>query len=105
MNQREVEVLDIICAADKPLISSDIVEYKHDLTQSTVIAVLRKLTNEKVVEVAGVTHSGKVLSRTYIPTEKAKDAVKNHYIELFQQTKHILSKKELKEIVDEAYLN
>ena len=103
MNQREVEVLDIICGAENPLTSSDIVDQKKGLTQSTVIAVLRRLMSEKVVEVAGVTHSGKVLSRTYIATDLAKAAVREHYMNLFQQTKNVLTSTEMKEIVKAAY--
>ncbi len=51
----------------------DIVNCKAGLTQSTVTAVLRKLLREEFVEVVGVTHSGKVLSRTYRPTPASQE--------------------------------
>lgn len=103
MNQRELEVLDIVCAAKIPVTSSDIVDRKKGLTQSTVIAVLRKLAADNLVKVEGVTHSGKVLSRTYVPGEKAKEVVLEYYLKEFETTKNILSKSDLKEIVEKVY--
>lgn len=103
MNQRELEVLDIVCSTEKPMTSTDVVNCKKGLTQSTVIAVLRKLFAQKIVDVSGVTHSGKVLSRTYIPGEKAKESVEDYYKEQFKTTKHILTKQEMKKILEETY--
>ena len=100
LSNREIEILDIICAAHEPVTSTDITNKKRELTQSTVIAVLRKLAAEDMVSVAGVTHSGKVLSRTYVPGKNAKAAVAEHYAMQFETTKHILSGAELKELVD-----
>ena len=104
MNPRELEVLNIICAAGgKSLTSTDIVNCKRDLTQSTVIAVLRRLNAIGAVEVAGATHSGKVLSRTYIPGPKAKEIIREYYTEELTRTKGILSADDIKEIVEEVY--
>ncbi len=103
MNQRELEVLNIIYAEGKPLMSTDIVNCKRDLTQSTVIAVLRKLLAMGAVEVSGVTHSGKVLSRTYAPGPKAKEKISQYYEEELARTKNILSMEEISEIITKVY--
>lgn len=103
MNQRELEVLNIICAAKEPVTSTDIVNCKWDLTQSTVISVLRRLLATEAVEVAGVTHSGKVLSRTYIPGPRAKEVIREYYTEEFARTKDILSADDIREIVARVY--
>lgn len=83
LNTRELDVLNVLWKTDEPMTSTDIVNQQRNLTQSTVIAVLRKLLKDNLVEVAGVTHSGKVLSRTYRPTEKSQkvivDNFKNNY--------------------------
>lgn len=83
INQRELDVLNILWKAEQPMMATDIVNTGNGLTQSTVTAVLRKLLHEKLVEVSGVTHSGKVLSRTYRPTEACKDAILNHFCDTY----------------------
>lgn len=95
---RELEVLNIICAAKKPMTSTDIVNEKRCLTQSTVIACLRNLTKAGAVRIDGVTYSGKVLSRTYVPGENAKASVLENYRDLFQNTDAIIDFEDLKNI-------
>lgn len=85
LNDRELDVLNILWKFKKPMTSTDVVNEMRGLTQSTVIAVLRKLLKDELVEVNGVTHSGKVLSRTYCPTEKSKEVLFNGFIELYQK--------------------
>jgi len=48
-----------------------------------------------MVEVVGVTHSGRVLSRTYKATEKAKQAALDYFIELYREFKDAVSQEEL----------
>lgn len=79
MNPRELDVLNILWKTDEPMTSTDIVNEQRGLTQSTVIAVLRKLLKDELVEVAGVTHSGKVLSRTYRPTEVSRELILQNF--------------------------
>ena len=83
LNQREYDVLNILWKSEEPMMSTDIVNEMKDLTQSTVIAVLRKLLKDNLVEVCGVTHSGKVLSRTYRPTEESKEVLLNSFLDLY----------------------
>ncbi len=83
LNPRELDVLNILWRTDEPMMATDIVNARLGLTQSTVTAVLRKLLNEGLVEVVGIEHSGKVLGRTYRPTEISKDIVLNSFLELY----------------------
>lgn len=84
LNQRELDVLNILWENhETPMTSSDIMYKMRGLTQSTVISVLRKLLKDNLVEVCGVTHSGKVLSRTYRPTEESKTELLNSFLELY----------------------
>ena len=83
LNPRELDVLNILWKSGQPMTSTDIVNEMRGLTQSTVIAVLRKLLKDNLVEVCGVTHSGKVLSRTYRPTEESKEVLLNSFLDLY----------------------
>ena len=91
MNERELDVLSILARKGEPMMATEVVSAKLGLTQSTVTAVLRKLLNEKLVEVAGITHSGRVLSRTYQPTAKAKAAVLEYMVGQFDKCAGIIT--------------
>lgn len=95
MNPRELDVLSILWKSDQPMMATDIVNAGEGLTQSTVTAVLRKLLHAKLVEVAGVTHSGKVLSRTYRPTEASREAVLKDFTDNYSNFSEIISKTSL----------
>lgn len=95
LNPRELDVLNILWKFDKDMTSTDIVNEQRGLTQSTVIAVLRKLLKDDLVEVAGVTHSGKVLSRTYRPTANSKEVIKNNFTTDYANFKDVISKSDL----------
>ncbi len=95
LNQRELDVLNILWKSDEPMTSTDIVNEMRGLTQSTVIAVLRKLLAENLVEVCGVTHSGKVLSRTYRPTETSREVILNYFASDYASFKNVVSKSDI----------
>lgn len=95
MNPRELDVLNILWKSEQPMMATDIVNTGDGLTQSTVTAVLRKLLHAKLVEVVGVTHSGKVLSRTYRPTEASRDAILNGFTDNYSSFSNIISKSSL----------
>lgn len=97
MNKRELDVLSILFASEEEMTSTDICNAQADLTQSTVIAVLRALLRNGLVEVAGVTHSGKVLSRTYRPAPGAKRAVLEYFLQELDNVKAIFTIDELAE--------
>lgn len=95
MNERELDVLNILWKSEEPMMATDIVEKQSDLTQSTVTAVLRKLLKNGLVEVVGITHSGRVLSRTYRPTEKSKVIILDHFVKQYSLFKDVVELDEL----------
>ncbi|MCM1111713.1 MAG: BlaI/MecI/CopY family transcriptional regulator [Muribaculum sp.] len=95
INPRELDVLNILWKSEQPLMATDIVNAGDGLTQSTVTAVLRKLLRAKLVEVAGITHSGKVLSRTYRPTEASREAILQDFTDNYNSFSDVVSKSTL----------
>lgn len=95
LNPRELDVLNILWKSDEAMTSTDIVNEMRGLTQSTVIAVLRKLLQDELVEVCGVTHSGKVLSRTYRPTEASRNVILNNFASDYKSFKNVVSKSDI----------
>lgn len=95
LNPRELDVLNILWRSDEAMTSTDIVNEMRGLTQSTVIAVLRKLLKDDLVEVCGVTHSGKVLSRTYRPTEASREVILNNFATDYASFRNVISKSDI----------
>ncbi|MBR1700369.1 MAG: MarR family transcriptional regulator [Lachnospiraceae bacterium] len=91
LNQREMDVLSILCGSDKSLTATQIVGRRKGLTQSTVTAVLRKMLRENLVEVDGVTHSGKVLSRMYKPSATCLETITEHFKQMYSSVAYIVS--------------
>ena len=89
LTSREVDMMNILWASEKPLIASEIADSRPDLTVNTVQAVLRKLLKYQLIEVADIVYSGTVLSRSYRPTitseEFALHEVTSDYL-AFQKT-------------------
>lgn len=89
LTSREVDIMNILWASEKPLIASEIADSRPDLTVNTVQAVLRKLLKYQLIEVANIVYSGTVLSRSYRPTitseEFALHEVTSDYL-AFQKT-------------------
>lgn len=75
MNKKEIDVLKVLWKSQKPMSLADIVNNCEGLSKSSVNTILARLLKEKQIEVAGITYSGKVLSRTYRPTEASKNKV------------------------------
>lgn len=90
LNPREFDILNILWSADREMTSTDIADEMDGLTQSTVLAVLRRLLKGGFVDIVGVTHSGKVLSRTYRPTEKSKEILLDSFLELYSSFANIV---------------
>ena len=95
LNPRELDVLNILWRTAQAMTSTDIVNEQRGLTQSTVIAVLRKLLKDDLVQVDGVTHSGKVLSRTYRPTENSREVIMRNFADDYANFKNVISKSDL----------
>ncbi len=90
LNARELDVLNLLWSGSEPMTVIDIVKASPDLTQSTVSAVLRKLLNSELVDAVGVTHSGKVLSRTYRPAEASKDIILQSFCERYGSFSNVI---------------
>lgn len=95
MNERELDVLNILWKSEEPMMATDIVGAQHNLTQSTVTAVLRKLLKDELVEVTGVTHSGRVLSRMYKPTEKSQKVIMDHFLKQYSLFRNVITPEEM----------
>lgn len=102
LNPRELDVLNILWKNTEPMMATDIVNAGEGLTQSTITAVLRKLLHAKLVEVVGVTHSGKVLSRTYRPTEASKQIILQNFVEQYESFNSVISIDELISVLKES---
>ena len=83
LNEWEIDVLSILWRTDEAMTAIDILNAKKGLTQSTVTTVLRKMLNAGWVDTVGVTHSGKVLSRTYRPMEASINVILKHFTEFY----------------------
>lgn len=99
MNQRELDVLNILWSTDDPMTAIDIVNKKKELTQSTVTAVIRKLLGDGLVETREVVHSGRVLARTYRPTEKSRTALLEYFIGQYSSFSKVISPEEICEAI------
>ncbi len=68
LTEREIDILNILWSAGKPLVASDIHKLDNSISLNTIQAVLRKLLSKKLIEVAEIVYSRTVLSRSYRPT-------------------------------------
>lgn len=87
ITDREQDILNILWAAEKPLVASDIAKSKDSLSINTVQAVLRKLLQKKLIKVADIVYSGTVLSRTYQPTISPNDFTLQQIVSQFEDAK------------------
>jgi len=95
LNPRELDVLNILWKSEDAMMATDIVNAGEGLTQSTVTAVLRKLLKDDLVEVVGITHSGRVLSRTYRPTENSREVILQNFTHTYSCFNNIISESTL----------
>ena len=95
LNPRELDVLNILWRSEDAMMATDIVNAGEGLTQSTVTAVLRKLLKEELVEVVGITHSGRVLSRTYRPTENSREVILQNFTYTYSCFSNVISESSL----------
>lgn len=95
LNPRELDVLNILWKSEDAMMATDIVNAGEGLTQSTVTAVLRKLLKDNLVEVVGITHSGRVLSRTYRPTETSREVILQNFTYTYGCFSNVISESTL----------
>lgn len=87
MNQRELDVLKALFDAGKEMTSTDIVNVVPDLMQSTTITVMRALKDKGVIEPGGLQSTKRGFVQQYRPTEKAKEALLEHFMEDYRRFK------------------
>lgn len=95
ITKRERDVLEVLWASDKPLLASDIPQINTSLSISTVQLALRNLLSKKVIEVAGIVHSGTVLSRSYRPLISKEDFISNEIIRNFKDLDKAITTKNI----------
>lgn len=96
IHPREIEILNILAGSHEPMISVDIIVAAGGvLSQSTVMAVLRKLLSLGYIEVEDIVYSGRVLSRAYRVTEVGKNAVLDWCVANYQSVGNIVTKEEI----------
>ena len=103
LNNRELEVIGIIGTAGRPLTSTEIVNAGKELTQSTVQAVLRKLQATGYVEAVGVTHSGNVLSRTFVITDVGRAGLLEDMVSRYRKISGAVSLQEVIGALQDAF--
>ncbi len=103
LSKRELDVMNVLWAEDKPLIASEIPERQPELSINTVQSVLKKLLQRGFIEVAQIVQSGTVLSRSYVPVITPEEyAVKYVTSEIFPYQKMILGTGYLSALFDSA---
>lgn len=75
MNKNEIDILKILWNSQQPMTLSDIVENSRELSKSSVNTILARLLKAGLIEIAGITYSGKVLSRTYRVAAASRDRI------------------------------
>ncbi|MBD5480039.1 MAG: BlaI/MecI/CopY family transcriptional regulator [Lachnospiraceae bacterium] len=90
MNQREIDVLNVLWESDNAMSLADILSARPELIKSTVAATLAKLLKENLVEISGIAYSGKVLCRTYRPTPASKEKVLKTFTQEYNNIRCII---------------
>lgn len=91
LSGREMDILNILWQAERPLVASDIAKEDETLTVNTVQATLRKLLKKELVKVADIVYSGTVLCRSYLPTEASKNLALQEFSAQFHSFKKMVS--------------
>ncbi len=90
-----MDILNALFKCDVPMTGMDIVRGIEGISQSTVMSVLRELIADRLVEVVGNVNSGNVPSRTFRPTERAKEAMLENLVEVYKKSSAAVSREEL----------
>ena len=95
MNPKELEVLKLLLRSENPMSLPDILNVQPTLVKSTTAASLAKLLKDELIEVAGIGHSGKVICRTYRPTEHSRKFLAENMVKDFNSVSDLISKSDL----------
>jgi predicted transcriptional regulator len=92
LSTRELDVLSSLWNSDKPMTMTDISNSQHDLTQSTVNGVLRKLLSLDLIEVSGTARVGNTFGRTYVPKPSSKDVIMEYLSDSYKKFDKVIPK-------------
>lgn len=77
LSGRELDIMNVLWEAEKPLIAKDIVGRNTNLSINTVQGVLKGLLKKNYIRVAEIVYSGTVLTRSCEPVLTAEDYTVN----------------------------
>lgn len=77
LSGRELDIMNVLWEAEKPLIAKDIVGKNTSLSINTVQGVLKGLLKKNYIKVAEIVYSGTVLTRSYEPVLTAEEYTVN----------------------------
>ena len=67
ISSREMDILHILWAADRPLLASEIMDANEELKLATVHTTLTRMLKKNLITVADFVRSGNVFGRRYKP--------------------------------------
>ena len=73
LTQSQLNIMKTLWAENKAMIASDFVQLDSSLNLNSVQSSLRSLFKKNYIEVSGIVYSGKVLTRSYVPTISADE--------------------------------
>ena len=73
LTQSQLSIMKTLWAENKAMIASDFVQLDSSLNLNSVQSSLRSLFKKNYIEVSGIVYSGKVLTRSYVPTISADE--------------------------------
>ena len=68
LTQSQLSIMKTLWAENKAMIASDFVQLDPSLNLNSVQSSLRSLFKKIYIEVSDIVYSGKVLTRSYVPT-------------------------------------
>ena len=73
LTQSQLSILKTLWAENKSMIASDFVQLDPSLNLNSLQSSLRSLLKKNYIEVSDIVYSGKVLTRSYVPTISADE--------------------------------
>lgn len=73
LTQSQLSIMKTLWAENKAMIASDFVQLDPSLNLNSVQSSLRSLFKKIYIEVSDIVYSGKVLTRSYVPTISADE--------------------------------
>ena len=73
LTQSQLSIMKTFWAENKAMIASDFVQFDPSLNLNSVQSSLRSLLKKNYIEVSDIVYSGKVLTRSYVPTISADE--------------------------------